>query len=393
MPLILTEEQTMLRDSALQFVAGNAPITQLRALRDQRDADGFSRKLWVQFAEMGYTGILVPEAQGGLGLGHVEAGIVMEAIGRCLCATPFLASSVVAVSAIRAGGSKDQQTRWLPELASGKKIASLAVDEHNKHRPAQISTTATPSSGDGGNSLNGTKNYVLDGHVADWLLVAALTPQGVKLFMVDAKADGVGIERIVTVDSHNAARVRLKDVKVAAADVLPESALAAALDAGRAALSAEMVGISDETFERTVQYLKDRKQFGKTIGEFQALQHRAAELYCDIELARAAVINALQKLDQESAEKSGNAGDSAGKGPAGEASKARATSAAAVAIAKARAGASVTRAVQEGVQMHGGMGMTDALDFGLFMKRARVTQELFGDTNFHWDQVAESRKY
>ena len=324
MPLILTEEQTMLRDSALQFVAENAPITQLRALRDQRDADGFSRKLWAQFAEMGYTGILVPEAQGGLGLGHVEAGIVMEAIGRCLCATPFLASSVVAVSAIRAGGNKDQQTRWLPELASGKKIATLAVDEHSKHRPGQIATTAAPSSGDGSFSLNGSKNYVLDGHVADWLLVAASTPQGVKLFMVDAKASGVSIERIVTVDSHNAARVTLKDVKVAAADVLPESALAAALDAGRAALSAEMVGISDETFERTVQYLKDRKQFGKTIGEFQALQHRAAELYCDIELARAAVINALQKLDQESAGTGGSTGNSAGKEPAGDASKARA---------------------------------------------------------------------
>lgn len=368
MPLILNEEQTMLRDSALQFVAENAPISQLRALRDQRDTDGFSRTLWAQFAEMGYTGILVPEALGGLGLGHVEAGIVMEAIGRSLCASPFLASSVVAVSAIRAGGSKDQHSRWLPELAAGKKIATLAIDEHSKHRPEQISTTATEIGGS--YSLNGKKNYVLDGHVADWLLVAARAPQGVQLFMVDAKASGVSIERIATVDSHNAARVVLHDVKVAAADILPESALTAALDAGRAALAAEMVGISDETFERTVQYLKDRKQFGKTIGEFQALQHRAAELYCDIELARAAVINALQKLDQPSA-----------------------ATPAAVAVAKARAGSSVTRAVQEGVQMHGGMGMTDALDFGLFMKRARVTQEVFGDSNFHWDDLARGRSY
>lgn len=385
MPLILTEEQTMLRDSALQFTAENAPIAQLRALRDSHDNDGFSRKLWAQFAEMGYTGVLVPEAHGGLGLGHVEAGIVMEAIGRNLCASPFLASSIVAVSAIRAGGSAEQQARWLPGLASGKKIATLAIDEQSKHRPDKIETAGTATTGKSGDQagyvLNGSKHYVLDGHVADWMLVAARANQGggqgVRLFVVDAQAGGVSIERIVTIDSHNAARVTFKDVKVAATDVLGEAALDAALYAGRAALAAEMVGISDETFERTVQYLKDRKQFGKTIGEFQALQHRAAELYCEIELARAAVIHAQQRLDVVS-----------GAARSAEHAKALAAAASAVTVAKARAGTTVTRAVQEGVQMHGGMGMTDALDFGLFMKRARVTQEVFGDANFQWDRIA-----
>lgn len=385
MPLIHTEEQTMLRDSALQFIAENAPITQLRALRDNHDADGFSRALWKQFAEMGYTGVLVPEAQGGLGLGHVEAGIIMEAIGHTMCASPFLASSVVAVSAIRAGGTTEQQARWLPELASGRKIATLAVDEHRKHQPGRIDTTATASAG--GWQLNGSKSYVLDGHVADWLIVAARTPQGDRLFLVDAKASGVSIERVVTVDAHNAARLTLANVVISAAEVIGgtdqkpshgATALAAALDAGRAALAAEMVGLSDETYGRTVQYLKDRKQFGKTIGEFQALQHRAAELYCDIELARAATLNALQRLDAVAATTE---------------SSARAGVAAAVAVAKARAGTSATRAVQEGVQMHGGMGMTDALDFGMFMKRARVAQEVFGDSNFHWNQVANGRGY
>ncbi len=387
MPLILTDEQTMLRDSALQFIAENAPITQLRALRDQHDADGFSRKLWAQFAEMGYTGVLVPEAHGGLGLGHVEAGIIMEAIGHCLCASPFLASSVVAVSAIRAGGSAEQQTRWLPELASGKKIATLAIDEHSKHRPGKIAATATAHAG--GFRLIGSKNYVIDGHIADWILVAARvehddgaakgTAQNVRLIKVDAHASGVSVERIVTVDSHNAARITFKDVSVATTDVLAGSALAGALDSGRAALAAEMIGISDETFTRTVQYLKDRQQFGKTIGEFQALQHRAAELYCDIELARAAVIHAQQRLDALGASTTENSTHAATSN--------------AVAVAKARAGSSVTRAVQEGVQMHGGMGMTDALDFGLFMKRARVVQELFGDSNFQWDRVAAARQY
>lgn len=386
MPLIHTEEQTMLRDSALQFIAESAPVSQLRTLRDSRDADGFSRALWQQFAEMGYTGVLVPEHQGGLGLGHVEAGVIMEAIGHTMCASPFLASSVVAVSALRAGATAEQQARWLPELASGKKIATLAVDEHSKHRPSQIDTTATPAGGDW--QLNGSKTFVLDGHVADWLIVAAKAPAGVALFVVDARASGVAIERVVTVDAHNAARLTLTNVCVAGSEYIGgadqpagagATALNAALDAGRAALAAEMVGLSDETYMRTVQYLKERKQFGKTIGEFQALQHRAAELYCDIELARAATIHAQQRLDalfNDSPD-----------------AQTRAAVATAVALAKSRTGTSATRAVQEGVQMHGGMGMTDALDFGLFMKRARVTQELFGDSNFHWDRLAAARHY
>jgi alkylation response protein AidB-like acyl-CoA dehydrogenase len=252
---------------------------------------------------------------------------------------------------------------------------------------------ATATAHNGGYRLNGSKNYVIDGHIADWILVAARvahgdgttqgtakgTAQNIGLLKVDAQASGVSMERIVTVDSHNAARITFKDVSVAATDFLAGSGMAAAFDSGRTALAAEMIGISDETFARTVQYLKDRQQFGKTIGEFQALQHRAAELYCDIELARAAVIHAQQRLDALGGSTTDNS--------------AQAATSSAVAVAKARAGSSVTRAVQEGVQMHGGMGMTDALDFGLFMKRARVVQEVFGDSNFQWDRVAAARQY
>jgi alkylation response protein AidB-like acyl-CoA dehydrogenase len=379
MALILTEEQTMLRDSARDFLADNAPISQLRQLRDSREATGFSRPLWQRFAEMGFTGILVPEALGGTGLGHVEAGVVMEEIGRNLSASPFLASSVVAVTAIRQAGTEAQQAQWLPELAAGKRIATLAVDEHSKHRPDGIALRATKF-GDGWR-LDGSKTFVVDGHASDWLIVAARSAgsvgdaQGVTLFVVPRDAAGVEVERVAMVDSRPTARVGLNGVMLRESAVLGSAdaggaALQVALDAGRAAAAAELLGLADAAFERTVAYLKERKQFGRLIGEFQGLQHRAAMLYVDIELARAAVLKAQQSLDADPAK-----------------------AAAAVAVAKARAGTSATLAVQEAVQMHGGMGMTDEFDMGLFMKRARVLQELFGDADFHADRLARQRGY
>lgn len=376
MALILTEEQSMLRDSARDFLAAQSPVTALRKLRDSKDADGFSRALWAQFGEMGFAGVGVPEANGGMGLGAVEAGVVMEQVGRHLVASPFLASSVVAVAALRAGGSAAQQQAWLPKLATAQAIATLAVDEGVKHRPAQTALAAT-ANGDGWR-LDGAKAFVLDGHVADLLIVAARTAgapgdvAGISLFLVDPKAAGVAIERTVMVDAHNAARVTFSGVRVDADAQLAGgwATLAAALDAGRAAAAAELLGIADEVFERTVDYLKQRRQFDRLIGEFQALQHRAAHLFSEIEITRAAVLKAQQALD------------AGAKNAAG-----------AVAVAKARAGRTATLAVQEGVQMHGGMGMTDEFDQGLFMKRARVLQELFGDANFHQDALATARGY
>ena len=379
MALVLNEEQTMLRDSARVFIGEKSPVSRLRALRDARDADGFSRELWREFAAMGFAGVLVPEAHGGAGLGHVEAGVVMEEIGRTLAATPFLSTSVLAATALVRAGSQAQQARHLPAIASGELVAALALDEGPKHRPASIATSAQPASG--GWKLNGTKTFVVDGHVANLLIVAARTagapadPDGVTLFLVDANAPGVARERTVMVDAHNAARVELRDVAVGADAVLGSvgggrSVLDAVLDAGRAALASEMVGASEDAFARTTQYLKDRKQFGKYIGEFQALQHRAAHLYCELELTRSAVIRAQQLLDAGA--------DGAPR---------------AVSIAKARAGTSATLAVQEGVQMHGGIGMTDEFEIGFFMKRVRVAQELLGDASFHADRLARLAKY
>jgi alkylation response protein AidB-like acyl-CoA dehydrogenase len=379
MALVLNEEQSMLRDSARGLISDKAPVSHLRQLRDNKDATGFSRDLWKTFAEMGFSGLLVPENFGGSGLGCVEAGIVMEEIGRTLMPSPFLSTAVVAASALSRGGSAAQKSEYLPKIAEGALLAALAIDEGAKHRPLQTKMQAVRSGN--GFKLNGAKAFVVDGHTADVVIVAARTAgaagerDGLTLFLVDPKTKGIATERTAMVDSHNAARILFDNVEVNADSVLGEvdqgyQLLEGVLNIGRGAVAAEMVGVSEEVFGRTVGYLRERKQFGKLIGEFQALQHRAAQLYIEIEITRAAVMKALQTLDGNF-EKAG----------------------AAVAVAKARAGSTATLAVQEGVQMHGGMGMTDQFDIGFFMKRARVCQELFGDSNFHADQLARMKSY
>lgn len=379
MPLILTEEQSMLRDSARIFLADNAPVSQLRHLRDVKDAEGYSRSLWGKFAEMGFSGLLVPDVFGGMSMGQVEIGVVMEQIGRNLTASPFLTSSITAVTALSHSGTEAQKKAWLPRLAKSEALIALAIDEKSKHQPAHIalSAKAIPA----GFVLNGAKTFVIDGHVADLLIVVARRAgdpgdtEGITLFLVDAKAPGVEIERIEMVDAHNASRITFKQVEVGADAVLGQvdagwEPLKAALDAARVAIAAELLGVANEVFDRTLIYLKERKQFGRAIGEFQGLQHRVAELYCELENSRSVVLYAQQQLD---------------------ASKEDASQA--VSIAKAHAGRTATLAVQEALQMHGGIGMTDEFDIGLFMKRARVLHELFGDSNFHLNQLALSRGY
>jgi alkylation response protein AidB-like acyl-CoA dehydrogenase len=379
MALVLNEEQSMLRDSARGLISDKAPVAHLRQLRDGKDATGFSRELWRAFAEMGFSGLLIPEDFGGSGLGCVEAGVVMEEIGRTLMPSPFLSTAVLAASALSRGGSAAQKSEHLPKVADGSLLAALAIDEGAKHRPLRTLMAAVRSGN--GFKLSGAKAFVVDGHTADLLIVAARTAgaagerDGLTLFLVDPKSKGIETERTAMVDSHNAARIVFSNVDVNADGVLGEvdhggALLEGVLNIGRGAVASEMVGLSEEVFSRTVGYLKERKQFGKLIGEFQALQHRAAQLYIEIEITRAAVLKALQTLD-------GNF-DNAG---------------AAVAVAKARAGSTATLAAQEGVQMHGGMGMTDQFDLGFFMKRARVCQELFGDSNFHADQLARMKNY
>jgi len=379
MPLVLTEEQEMLRDAAKGWLADNGPVAQLRKLRDARDETGFDRGQWREMAEMGWAGIVVPEEYGGADFGFVGAGVVAEEMGRNLTASPFLSTAILGATAINKIGSDAQKTEHLPKIAAGEALYALAVDEGRKHNPAATSMRAEKSGN--GFRLSGEKTFVADGHVADHIIVAARTAgapgeeAGVTLFLVDAKQKGVLVERTIMVDSRNAARVTFEDVEVTGEEVLGDvdagfGALEGVLNAGRAGLAAELSGSAQAAFESTVQYLKDRKQFGVEIGRFQALQHRAAHLYSEIELAKSAVLKCLQDLDHNFHI----------AGPT-------------VALAKAKVGEVAKLASQEAVQMHGGVGMTDEYDIGFYMKRIRVAQEMFGDFNFHADRLAALRGY
>ena len=376
MSLYLTEDQSMLRDTAKPFIADSAPVKHLRNLRDTNDATGFSRDLWAQFAEMGFTGIMVPEAHGGMGMGHVEAGIVLEEIGRNLTPSPFLTTAVAAVEALKASGRLSEE--WLPKIASGAAIVALAVDEGAKHHPRHGTMKAERSGN--GFKLTGTKSFVLNGHVADMTIVVARTAgaegdsEGLTLFAVPKDAGQTADPRRL-VDSSLASHVKFDGVEVDADAVIGDvdggwAVLTKLLDAGRVGAAAEMIGVGSAAMDMTVDYLKQRKQFGKLIGEFQALQHRAAHLYGEMEVARATVLKAQQLLDADDPR-----------------------AALAVAVAKAKTGKAVRLSVQEGVQMHGGIGMTDEYDIGLYMKRDRALEEFFGDARYHAERVARMSGY
>lgn len=379
MPLVLTEEQEMLKESARGFLDEKAPVSALRKLRDTNDPDGFDRGLWKEMAEMGWAGILVDEAHGGADFGFVGAGVLAEEMGRTLTASPFLSTSILAATALKKLGTAAQQQANLPKIAAGEALYALAVDEARKHGPAKIAMAAEKHGN--GFKLSGGKTFVADGHVADKIIVAARSAgsagetDGLTLFLVDAKAKGISIERTAMVDSRNAARIRFDGVEATGDDVLGEvdggyMALEGVLNAGRAGLAAEMSGSAQQAFTMTVNYLKERKQFGTEIGRFQALQHRAAHLYSEIELVKSAVLKALQELDDN-------------YGMAGPVCS----------LAKAKAGEVAKLASQEAVQMHGGIGMTDEYDIGFYMKRIRVAQEMFGDGSFHADRLAQLRGY
>ena len=379
MPLYHTDDQAMLADTARQFMAGEGAIAkQLRHWRDTNCKDGFGHGLWKQFAELGFTGILVDEADGGMGMGHVEAGIVLEEIGRNLTPSPFLTSSVMAATAL-GGASAELKGRYLPGLLAGDSVFAVAIDEGPKHRPERIATRAQRAGN--GFSISGAKAFVVHGGSADMLVVAARTAgadddaDGITLFAVPKDAAGLSQDAVRLVDSSMATHVRLDNVAVDADAVIGEvdggrELLGRMLNAGRVGAAAESVGVAGGAFDMTTTYLKQRKQFGRLIGEFQALQHRAAHLYGEMEGARSIVIKAQQLLD---------AGDD--------------RAALYVAVAKAKTGKACNLAVREGVQMHGGIGMTDEYDIGLYMKRDRALSEFFGDQWFHADRVATMNGY
>lgn len=379
MSLILTEEQEMLQDSANGFLSENAPVAEFRKLRDSKDPDGFSRDLWNEMAEMGWAGIIVDEQFGGSEFGYVGAGVLAEQMGRSLTASPFFSTSVLGATAVQRYGTEEQKESNLGSICDGSSLFALAVDEGPRHTPNHIEFTAKPSGN--GYVLSGNKSFVADGHVADKLIIAARTSganddeTGITLFLVNADADEISRERTPMVDNRNAANIEVNELEVTGADILGEldggfAALEGILAAGRAVLSAEMSGSSQQTFDTTVEYLKEREQFGQKIGSFQGLQHRAAHLATEIEMTKSAVLKSLQTLDD----------DFEGAG-------------AICSMAKAKSGMTAQLATKEAIQMHGGIGVTDEYDVGLYFKRVHIAQQMFGDAGFHADRLAKRSGY
>ena len=375
---ILTEEQVMLRDSARDWVRTKSPVTAFRKLRDDENRDGFDPEAWREMCELGWSGILIPEKYGGSGLGYRTLGLVLEETGRTLTASPLL-SNAIAATAFLLAGTSEQKERWLPKLADGSALGTVAVDEAAHHAAEHIALKATKAGS--GYLLNGTKRFVPDGQASDIFVVAARTsgaPEnrtGISLFAVEETSNGLSRSALHMVDSRGYADLTFDNVELSGSAALGSvdagfGVLDAVLDRARACLASEMLGAAAQSFDITLEYLKTRVQFGQTIGTFQVLQHRAAKMYTELELTRSCVEAALDGIDS-------NANDVA----------------ALCSLAKARAGDLWHLVSNEMVQMHGGIGMTDAHDAGLYLKRARVAEALFGNSAFHRDRYAALMGY
>ena len=375
MALVLNEEQLMLKESAAGFLTEKATVAHLRALRDSADERGCSDDVWQEMVQMGWAGIAIAEDFGGLGYGYTGLGLVLEQVGRNLSASPLQSTVLVSATLIAELGSGSQKEQWLSPIAAGEKRVSLALQEGRHHAPEQTAARAVADGED--YLLSGAKVLVLDASLADAYIVIARTAgeagdsQGLTAFLVAANSAGIALSRSSMVDSRNVGTLTLQDVRVPAAQVLGElggawQGLSRTLDIANVGLASELLGLSTEAFERTVAYLKERKQFGRVIGSFQGLQHRSAELFAELELARSIVLQALQAIDS------------------GDEQLPLLASA-----AKAKLCEVAQRATNEAIQMHGGIGMTDEHEIGFFIKRARVVQHTFGDYNYHLDRFAQ----
>ena len=377
--LVLTEEQQLLQSTAADFARQSLPVSRLRALRET--GDGFSRDLWREMGNLGWPGMLLPEEYGGLGLGYADAVVVLEELGKVLAPEPFLSTVLLAGNAVLLGGSAAQKQEILPRVASDEAVLAFAHHEPRaRHRMHHVATRAAAQS-DGSFTISGVKDVVLDGAAAERLVVSARTSggnddrDGISLFLVDPHAPGVTVTRQQLVDHRSAALVRLDGVKVPAdaqvgtlgkgADVID-----ATLDRATVGLCAEMLGGMVRAAEMTFAYLKERKQFGVVIGTFQALKHRAARMFIEIELGRSVVMAAARALDEGARD-----------------------TAMLVSVAKARLSEGYVLVASEAVQMHGGIGMTDEHDVGFYLKRARAAEILLGDAPYHRDRYAKLQSY
>jgi alkylation response protein AidB-like acyl-CoA dehydrogenase len=363
---VLTEEQSMLRDAAKSWVQEKSPVTAFRKMRDSGTDLGYDAAAWNEMAEMGWAGVIIPEEYGGSNFGYLSLGLVLEELGRTLTASPLIASGLTAASALILGGSEAQKSEWLPKIADGSVVATLAVDEGPHHAPEKVATTVS------GGKLNGKKTFVLEGPAANLLIVSAKAGDKIELYLVKADAPGVERQKLSLADSRGAANVTFKDVAVSDADKLNGGVelLEKVLDRARAGLAAEMLGAATQAFETTLEYLKTRVQFGQVIGSFQALQHRAAKMFTELELSRSTVEAALAAIDNDSPDVPEL-----------------------VSLAKAKMGDTFHLVSNEMVQMHGGIGMTDAHDAGFYLKRARAAEAAFGNQAYHRDRYAKIQGY
>lgn len=376
---VLTEEQSMLRDAARTWTRERSPVSAFRKMRDSGAPLGYDPAAFAEMAEMGWTGVIIPEAYGGSDFGYLSLGLILEETGRTLTASPIIATALAGASAIILGGTETQKSAWLPKIASGEAVATLAVDEGPHHRPHQVALAAAKSGS--GYRLSGAKTFVLEGMAANLLVTSARTSgaggdrDGISLFLVPADAKGVRRSALALADSRGAANIVFDGVEVGPDALLGLEGkgwdlLEKTLDRARAGLAAEMLGSAVQAFETTLDYLKTRVQFGQVIGAFQALQHRAAKMFTELELARSCVEAALTAIDHDAPD-----------------------AAELVSLAKAKVGDTLHLVSNEMVQMHGGIGMTDAHDAGLYLKRARAAEATFGGQAYHRDRYARLQGY
>ena len=374
MKLVLNEEQQMLSDSAKDFAANRTPVNHFRSLRDNNDPLNWDKDVWREMVDLGWSGILIPQEFGGSDFGLAGISVIMQEVGKTLTPSPLFATAVMGASAINTFGTQEQKAEYLPKIAAGNITTAIAIDEESHHAPFNSMAQAELVRDEW--VLNGKKKFVVDGASADILIILARTSgikgdkAGLTLFIVDANHTGVEIIKTDMADCRNYANIVLDNVTISKDALLGDQesggeAIDKILDEGRIALSAEMLGNSEAAFEMTLNYLKERKQFGVLIGTFQALQHRAAEMFCEIELTKSAVMAAMQGADENNNDLQRMAS-----------------------LAKSIAGETLYLVSNESVQMHGGIGVTDEYDIGFYMKRARVAEVIFGGANFHQERYA-----
>ena len=374
MKLVLTEEEQFLKDTAKNFADERSPITHFRALRDNNDPLLWDKDLWSEMTKLGWPGILIPEDYGGSNFGVTGISVILNECAKTLTPSPLFATGVIGAYSITNYGTEKQKEFYLPKIVNGELTTALAIDESSHHNPADTEIIAKKQ----GSSfiINGKKTFVIDGASADLIILLARTSgikgdmTGLTLFLVDANSNGVDRIKLDMADSRNYANINFKNVEIPDSDILGDletggETIENILDIGRIAMASEMLGNAEAAFERTLDYLKQRKQFGVLIGSFQALQHRAAEMFCEIELTKSSVMGAMKAADEGSNELQ------------------RLSS-----LAKTMAGETLHLVSNEAVQMHGGIGVTDEYDIGFFLKRARVAEQIFGSSKYHTERYA-----